>query len=229
MKRHLKILNVPRTWSMEKKGTPYVLKPLLSRSPENSVTLKYVFKNMLGIAMTKKEVSDILQNNYIFVNGVRKNDPKDILGLMDVLQIKSDDRNYRLILNEKGKFELVKISEKESALRPSKIIGKSILKGGKVQLNFMNGYNVMVDKDEYKVGDVLVLELPSKKIRDKISMEKGAYVYLVGGSHVGVTGKIVDFDNTSLILKKGKDELKTHRKYAYPIGKEKPVISFKSK
>ena len=143
MKSHLKRLTVPTTWPIAKKSSVYIVRPLPSKSFKSSVPLVVVFREMLNIAKTSKEVKQILLNNYVFVDGVRRTDVKDVVGLFDTVEIKGTGEAYRLVMNKFKKLELISIKAEEANVRPSKIVGKTILKKGKVQLNFLNGHNLI--------------------------------------------------------------------------------------
>lgn len=225
MKKHLKRLAIPRSWPIPKKSNVFITRPSPTRSMEFSIPLNMVFRDILKTAKTAKEVKHLLMNNYVFVNGVQVKDIKKVLGLMDVLEIKGTNEAYRMLLDTQGKLVLVKIKESEAKIRPSKLIGKSLLPKGKVQLNFMNGFNIIVEKDSYKVGDVLVLEMPNKKIREHFPLEKGAQIFLFGGNYIGQSGSLVEMDERTVVIKSGKNEFKTSKDYIFVVGKDKPSIN----
>jgi len=225
MKQHLKRLAVPKTWPLAKKGNKYVTRPMPKGSIEFSLPLTVIFRDVLKMVKTAKEVKHLLANNYVFINGVQIKDVKQSIALMDVLEMKGTNEAYRLLLNSKGKLVFVKIDDKEAKLRPSRIKGKTLLKKGKVQLNMASGANLLVDKDEYKVGDVLFLQLPENKIKEKLSLDKGVFIYLIGGNHMGKNGKVVDIIDHEIIFKYGKEEFKTAKRYAFAVGKDKSQIT----
>ena len=105
----------------------------------------------------------------------------------------------------------------------AKIKNKTLLKKGKVQLNLNDGSNIRVDKDNYNVGDVLVLDLKSN-VLGIIKMDKGINVLLIAGKHAGKTGKVKEFDNNNIIIESGKEEIKTLRKYAFAFDDGKQGI-----
>ena len=224
MKSHLKRIAVPKSWSINRKASTFVTRPHPTINIEMGLPIGYVLRDMLKLALTMKEAKHILTNNYVFINGVHVKDVKNVLGFMDVLSIKDTNEHYRLLFNSVGKLHLYKIDEQESKFRPNRIINKTLLPKGKVQINFMNGYNIIVDRKDLKVGDVLLLELPSKEIKEVLSLEKGSPVYLFAGNHVGKTGNVVDFDSNEIVVKIGKDEIKTKKAYGFVIGKDKPLI-----
>ena len=50
-------------------------------------------------------------------------------------------------------------------------------------------------------------------------------VFLTGGKHIGETGKVQDIASSRIIYKTEKgDVVETLKKYAFPVGKDKPLI-----
>ena len=83
----------------------------------------------------------------IFVNGRVRKEKSFPIGIMDVISIPQLKENYRIVYNDKGKFTAISISEKEAEVTVSKIVGKKVIKGGKIQLNMANGVNIIADKN----------------------------------------------------------------------------------
>ncbi len=230
---HLHRLNIPKTWPLPRKtGGRWVTKPNPGpHSLELAMPLNIVLRDVLKLAENTKEVKRILGNGEILVNKKIRKDKKFPVGLFDVLEIPKLKKRYRLLFNEKGKFEFYEIDEKDSKIKPYKIIGKTLVKGGKLQLNLYDGTNLLVEKDVYKVGDTIVLELGTNKILNHIKFEKGCLLYIYKGkqkSKIGVFEEIREFrymQPSNIILKTGKgDKIETRKDYVFVIGKEKPVI-----
>lgn len=230
MSKHLKRYFSPKSWKIKRKGIVYITKP--SPGPhkiEMALPLNVILRDMLGYAATNREVKFMLANRDIAVDGIRRRDFKFPVGLFDVLSLNDVGEHFRIILDKKGSIILIKISKDESSLKPCKIIGKSIMKGveGKAQLNLYDGKNMLVEKDSYKVGDVVLIELSEKnlRIRDHIKLAKDSLVFLTGGRHIGETGKVQDIAGNRIIYKTEKgDVVETLKKYAFPVGKDKPLI-----
>ena len=108
-----------------------------------------------------------------------------------------------------------------------KIAEKTKLKG-KTQLNLSEGNNIVVDKDDYKTADTLVLAVPKNTIKKTIKFQKNALIYLTGGKHVGDVGTIDDIKLNKITYKLGKGVYETLKKYAFVIGEDKPVIKIKN-
>lgn len=226
-KRHIKRIAAPKTWNIMKKTSKFITKPNPgAHSLELGMPLSVVFKDILKRAKIAKETKKILQNNEILVDKKRRKEPKFIVGLMDVLSIPKTNENFRLVIDTKGRLSFIKINEREANIKVSKIIKKTKIKGGKTQLNLSGSRNIIVDKDEYKIGDSLLIELPGQKIREHIRFEKKSIAYLMGGKGVGHAGRLESIEGKTIKLKpKSGKVITTLRKYAFVIGKEKPVIS----
>lgn len=228
--KHLTRLAMPKSWKIKKKGIKYVTRPIPGpHSIKLGMPLNLIFINMLNYAKTNKEVKNILNNQEILVDGTRRKEPRFIAGLMDVISIPKIKENFRIILNKKGYLSLKKIDDKEAKIKVCKIIGKKAVKK-RIQLNLYDGKNILVDKDEYKVGDSVVIELPSKKIVDHLKFEKGNSIFLTAGKSVGIVGKLQEIQEAKIVFKTSSEkENITLKKYAFVVGKEKPIISIEVK
>jgi len=229
VKRHIKRIAAQKTWNIMKKSSKYITRPNPGAHKfEDGMPLSVIFKDVLNRAKTTKEAKKILQNNEILVNQKKRKEPKFIIGLMDVLSIPKTSENFRLVIDTKGRLSLIKINEKEANIKLGKITKKTKIKGGRTQLNLSDSRNMIVDKDEYKIGDSLLIELPGQKIKEHLKFEKNSVVYLVKGGGVGHVGRLENIEGKSIRLKlKSGKTVTTLRKYALIIGKEKPVICVK--
>ncbi|MBW2978137.1 30S ribosomal protein S4e [Candidatus Woesearchaeota archaeon] len=227
--KHLSRLAMPKTWKIKKKGIKWVTKPLAgSHSTELGMPLNLILKDILGYAKTNKEAKNILNHQEILVDGKRRKDPRFIVGLMDVLSIPKIKNSFRMLLDQNGYLYLKKLDEKEAPIKPSKIVGKKPIKK-KIQLNLFDGKNILIDKDNYKVGDSVLIELPSQKIIDRLKLEKNCSIYLTAGKYVGSVGILQEIQQDKIIYKtEGKEHI-TLKKYAFVVGKEKPVIDLEAK
>lgn len=224
MKSHLKRLASPKIWKIRKKKIRFVTKP--KGSLKYTMPLNVVLRDILKYSKTTKETKVILQTKEVLVNGRRIKDHRFGIGLMSILAIPSIGEFYRVLLDKKGKLFLLEIKKEESNVKPCKIINKKILKKKKIQINLFDGRNILVDKDSYKVGDSVLMEFP-QKIKDHFKLEKGATIYLVGGRHVGETGVVEDIKGRDITFKAEAGVEQTKRRYAFIVGKTKPVIALK--
>lgn len=217
---------MPKTWELKRKGIKFVVKSNPGpHSLKLSIPITLIFRDLLGYAANLREVKHILFNNNVLIDGVRRKDYRFPVGIFDTVAVKETKEFFRVIFDRR-KLVLLKIGEKDANLKPCKIVGKIKL-GKKMQLNLYDGRNLTVEKDDYKVGDTIVLELPKNNIKQHLKFEKGNLIYLIGGKHVGLSGTIQDMIGSKVKYKNSEGVFETLKKYAFVIGKDKPLMAIK--
>ena len=184
---HLKRLAMPRSWPLPRKTTVWVTRPSPGgHSLERCMPVNLIVRDVLGRAQSAREVRFIVHNELIKVDGRVCKDTRRGVGLMDVLSL--GDEHFRCMLDANGRLRYVKISAEEASWKLVRVEGKTTLKGGKTQLNFHDGRNMLVDDPkEFNTGDSIKLSLPDQEVLDHIKFEDGVRCYLIGGTHVGET------------------------------------------
>ena len=197
-KQHLSRLAAPKTWPIKRKGIKWVAKPKPgSHSLKTSMPISVILREVLRVSDSLRETKFLINNKEILVNNNAVRETNFSVGLFDVITFKSTKKNYRVLISRNGKFILNEIPEKEAEIILLRIDNKTKISKGKIQLNFMNGWNLLVDKDEYKTTEVLVYDLKTKKIKEVLKNEKGNIVYFFSGKH---NGKVAKLDS---IIEKG--------------------------
>ena len=149
MKNHKKRQQVQRSWIIVRKVTTFItrLRPG-AHTAQLGMPLSVVLKSMAHVANTTKEVKKAIHNNTILVDQKKVSDHRRAVGLMDTISIPDEKKTFRMTLDNKGFIRLVKIDEKESKIKVSRIIGKTILGNSKTQLNLSDSRNILVETDE---------------------------------------------------------------------------------
>lgn len=230
-KRHLKRFATPNSWQIKRKGIKFVTRPSPGAHPLGlSMPISIVLKDMLECARTTKEVKKLLYANDVLVDGKRVKDSRFPVGLMDVVGISPTKKFYRMVLDSKGKLTPAEIEAGEANLKLCKIKGKTVNRNGKIQVNLDDSRNITVEKDGYKPGDSLLIEVPEQKIKEHFKLEKGALILLVSGKHVAETGAVESIKGKDIMFK-GEDgeAAETMKRYAFVVGKTKPAVSVKAK
>lgn len=225
-KDHLKRYSTPTTWKIKRKGLTFITRPNPGAHPmEFSMPMSSVLKGMLKCAKTTKETKKLLYNNEVLVDGRRVKDHTFPVGLMDVIHLVPTKQHFRIIFDKKGRLTAIEIDKKEAVLKLCRIKGTTLLKGGKIQVNLFDSRNIIVEKGGYKTGDSLLIELPSQKIMENFSLDKGAFVLLLSGKHIADTGVVESIEKGSIVYKNEKGEsLTTLKKYAFVVGKGNAAI-----
>ncbi len=210
---------------------------------EDSIPLMLVVRDILGYADTSREAKKIIHDGLIFVDKKPRKDPKYGIGLMDVIDIPKANKHYRAILSKKGptlsefqkefgamnlrsKFILKDIDERESNIKLCKIMNKTLLGKGSIQLNLHDGSNILAGKNSYNAGDTIIFDLQNRKITDVIKFEKNNLAMIVHGRHKGNSGKISEIIDGTITRKSLTriGDFQTLTDYIFVIGKDEPLI-----
>jgi small subunit ribosomal protein S4e len=186
MSFHQKRLSSSKVLSIPKKKHKWVTRSSPGPHPKDkSLPLLVAVRDNLGLCDTGREARRIIGSREVAVDMNATRDFKRPLGLMDTVSVPKAKQFYRVLLDRKGRLQLVAIEEVDVAWKLVRIEDKTTLKGGRTQLNLHDGRNILLEEDEYKTGDVLKIELPTQKILSHYPMEKGAVAMVIGGSHTG--------------------------------------------
>jgi len=230
MSKHLKRLNAPRSLRLHRKEHTWTIKSSPGpHSLDKSIPLGLIVREYLNLCDTYKEAKRIIANGEILVDSVKRKNHKFSCGFMDVISIPIMNKDFRVLFDQKGRLILVPISNKDAEWKLCRIEDKTIVKGNKIQLNLHDGRSKIVEKDEYKTGDVLKISLKDKKISDVYQFAKGHVSMIIGGSHIGQIADIEDIEiipssKPNIARMKGAEEFSTLKDHVFPIGKNKPAI-----
>lgn len=199
MRAHLKRIAMPKTWPLKRKENVFIVKGRGPHKLELSLPLIVILRDMLKVLNTTAEAKKILNEKAVIINNRVVKDIKFRVGIFDRIYIKKLEKYYTVRLTEKGKLEVVEITEKKSETKPCKIIGKKTLKGNKIQLNCNDGRNFVVSQ-KFGVGDTIIVDLKTNKIVKQLSFEKGSFVLVYKGSNRGKKGKIESFNEKTAVI-----------------------------
>lgn len=186
MSDHMKRLAAPRTWPLKRKVNIWVAKQTAgAHSIKDSMPAVTVLRDMVGACDTAREAKRIIGNREMFVDGKAVKNPKAPVGFMDVITIPKMNLAFRMLLTDKGKLTLVPIDGDEATWELCKIVDKTVVKGGKIQLNLSGGRNIILDKNDYKCGDTLKVSFDGQKVLDHYPLADGSVVFISEGSQAG--------------------------------------------
>lgn len=223
----LKRLAAPKFWPIERKGKKFVISPNLGpHKKEKCIPLGLILRDILKCAENMKEVKAILNKKIVKIDNRVRTDYRFPVGIFDVLSI--DEDNYRVLPSKKG-FCFLSIGKDEANIKLLRVENKRNVRGGKNQLNFNDGTNILVEKNGFKTGDTVIFDLNERKILDKLEYKRGSLAMIIGGKNIGKIGTIKDivtirgFQANKAIMKINGD-VEVPKKYIFVIGRDKPVI-----
>lgn len=229
-RKHLKRYKAPKSWPIHPKEDTWTVKPSAGpHSIEDALPLTLIVRDILGLADNSREAKRIINSGNVIIDGNVVKDYKFPVGFMDVIEIPKTGESYRVLLDNKGRLQLKEIDNADSKL--CKIVNKTTIKGGKIQLNLHDGKNIIVDETELNVGDVISISAPEQDIKESLPLKVGATVLVTGGKHTGELGKVSEIiinkssnPNTIVIENSAKDEFLTLKDYAFVVGTDSPII-----
>lgn len=235
--RHLKRLAAPAFWPIHRKEKTWVTKPRAgAHSQSQSLPLSLVIREMLGISRIAKESHSIISRGEVLVDGVKRTDEKFSVGLMDLIEIPSVKKIYRLLTTSDSTISLHEVSSEEANFKLCRIENKTTTRGGQLQLNLHDGRNVLAPENEssstYSTSDTLRIKLPSNEIESHLKLKKGAYVLLTGGKNLGIHGLLTHITKPSKTTTRvaklqtaDQTEFNAPFNYLFVVGDGTPTIS----
>lgn len=230
---HLKRLMASKHFAVARKTKKYTVSPNPGPHPKNEcIPLQIVLRDMLGVASNASETRKILNEGNIKVDGKIVKDLKFPLGMMDVLEIPKTKDAYRVIPYE-GKLILNKIDEPHAKFKLCKLANKTTIKGGKFQLNLLDGRNIIIsesDAKKYAVGDTIKISLPEQKVIGHFALKAGNLGMIETGKYAGTVGKVKDIilikgrESNKAILDVNGSDVRTIKDYIFIIGEKTPEI-----
>lgn len=216
---YLKRYSAPEQWKIGKKAYTWVVKP--SPGPhelKKSIPLLILVRDVFKFTDTSKEAKKIIHSGKILVDKKERKDPKYPVGLMDLINIPSIQKTYRVFPDKKG-LTVLEVGSNENT-KLCRINDKRTLKKNVFQLNLHDGRNLLTSENAYKPGDSLLISLPGQEIVKHYQLKPGETAYVISGKNIGFKGSIKEIkqrkymrENSKVVLEKEKDKIETLKDY----------------
>jgi len=195
-------------------------------SLEGAIPISTILRDYLHVCDNNREAKFILNSGAVLIDQRVVRKPKNPVGLMDVISLPAMKKHYRTMMDDHGRIQFVEIKAAESQWKLLRVENKTVVKGGKVQLNLHDGTNMISDK-KVKTGDVLQLSLPDMKIKKVIEFKEGAQSFIIGGAHVGSISEIKGIEITrstkpNLVMY---EDYQTIKEYSFVVGDKKALVT----
>ncbi|KAB2596338.1 40S ribosomal protein S4-3, partial [Pyrus ussuriensis x Pyrus communis] len=208
LKKHLKRLNAPKHWMLDKLGGAFAPKP--SSGPHKSrecLPLVIILRNRLKYALTYREVISILMQRHVLVDGKVRTDktyPSGFMGMFILSFI------ARLMLFQSPKQMRISVSfmtqrvgsvSTQSGTKRQrtgfslqfklcKVRSVQFGQKGIPYINTYDGRTIRYPDPLIKANDTIKLDLEANKITDFIKFDVGNVVMVTGGRNRGRVGVI---------------------------------------
>jgi len=170
-------------WAPKANAGPHKLRECLP--------LIILLRNRLKYALTKREVTLILAQRLVKVDGKVRTDPNFPTGFQDVITIEKTNEIFRLLYDTKGRFAVVPIDETEAKFKLAKVKRLGTGAKGIPYLVTHDGRTVRYPDPLIQVNDTIKLELATGKIVEHLKFEVGQTAMITGGRNLGRVGSVV--------------------------------------
>ena len=188
--KHLNRIAAPEFAAPKRKTAIWLAKPSAGRhSLAYAASLRALLRDSLGFAADAREAEKIVQAGEVLVDGKVTKDSKAAIGLMDIVALPKVNKYYMVLMDKKSRMMMKEIDKAKAGAKLCKIVGKSTVSGGKVQLSLHDGKTLLAD-NSYHLGDSVKLKVPEYTVAGSLRLEPGARCFIMRGKHAGVTGRL---------------------------------------
>lgn len=190
-KKHLKRLNAPSHWMLDKMGGVWAPRP--STGPHKlreSLPLVLILRNRLKYALTGREANAIVMQRLIKVDGKVRTDKTYPAGFMDVVSIEKTNEVFRLLYDVKGRFVLHLITKAEGAYKLCKVKRAQLGQKGIPYISTHDARTIRFPDPLIKVDDTVRVNIETGKVEDILKFEVGNLCIITGGHNIGRVGII---------------------------------------
>jgi len=245
--KHLKRLNAPKHWMLDKLGGVWAPRP--STGPHKlreCLPLSLILRNRLRYSLTRRETVMIVLRRLVRVDHQIRTDLNYPAGFQDVITLPKTDETFRVLLDTKGRFVLHRITKEEGAyklLRVNKISTGSKVAAGRNPFHegqagavpivvAHDGRTVRFVDPHVKANDTIRFDIKTGRPTGYLKFDVGSLAIVTKGANIGRVGVIsaIDrhpgsFDIVHLKDRKG-NTFATRIGYVFVIGdNNKPWIS----
>jgi len=177
-----------------------------------ALPLSVFLKNRLKYALTGREVTLIVAQRLVKVDGKVRTDTTYPAGFMDVVSIEKSGEHFRLLYDVKGRFTIHRITAEEAQYKLCKVKRVQLGDKGVPYIVTHDGRTIRYPDPAIRVNDTIKLSLPTKltsedkpkavgvaphgvapspKIEGFVHFDVGNLVTCTGGRNMGRTGVVV--------------------------------------
>jgi small subunit ribosomal protein S4e len=231
-KKHLKRLFAPPSWMLSKLKGVYAPRPRAGpHKLRECIPLVVLLRNRLKLALNSREATFILKNRNIKVDGRVRSDPKYPCGFMDIVAIPKTKDSFRILLDAKGRFSMVRVDEAEANTKLCKVVKRVTLSNRTPAVVTHDGRTIRFADPSIAAGDSIVLNTADSKIQDFVKFRAGSLAMITGGKNMGRVGTIVDVErhpgsfNIVHVRDASENTFATRESNVFVIGKESSLVT----
>ncbi|KAF6770435.1 hypothetical protein AHF37_11291 [Paragonimus kellicotti] len=195
IKKHLKRLNAPKHWMLDKLGGNFAPKPCTGpHKLRECLPLSIFLRNRLKYALNYNECTRILAQKFVKVDGKVRTNKKYPAGFMDVISIEKTNEHFRLVYDTKGRFAIHRIHPEEAKYKLCKVRKVLTAVGAIPFLVTHDGRTIRYPDPNIKPNDTIQVDIATGKVLNHIKFEPGNICMITGGRNLGRVGTITQWE-----------------------------------
>jgi len=190
-RKHLKRLNAPSHWMLDKLTGKWAPRP--SPGPHKlreCLPLIILLRNRLKYALTGREVLQILAQRHVLVDGKVRTDTNFPAGYQDVITIPKTGEHFRLLYDVKGRFAVHRIKAEEAKFKLCRVKRQAVGPKGIPYIVTHDGRTIRYPAPKIKAHDTVKVDIGSGKVMELVRFEVGNLCMAVGGRNLGRVGVV---------------------------------------
>lgn len=208
-KKHMKRLNAPKHWMLDKLGGTWAPRP--STGPHKlreCLPLSLILRNRLRYALTRREVLQIVMRKSVQIDGVVRTDINYPAGFQDVISLPKTSEQFRLLFDIKGRFVLHRITPEEASYKLCRVqkldkankasIGANPFHTGQLSaipyVVTHDGRTIRFADPAFRVNDTIKLDIKTGRPVGHIKFDVGQLAMITRGANIGRVGTVVTIE-----------------------------------
>jgi len=208
-KKHMKRLNAPKHWMLDKLGGTWAPRP--SAGPHKlreCLPLSLILRNRLRYALTRREVLQIVMRKSVQIDGHVRTDINYPAGFQDVISLPKTSEQFRLLYDVKGRFVLHRITPEEASYKLVRVQKYATAKKASIGSNPFHtgqmsaipyvvthdGRTIRFADPAFSVNDTVKLDIKTGRPVGHLKFEVGQLAMITRGANVGRVGTVVNVE-----------------------------------
>ena len=185
--RHIKRLNAPTYFGIEKKAGKYVIKASPGRHAKDKSAALVLVSKKAGLVSRTGEAIKVIKSGALLVNGKRVTDPAFPVGLGDIVSVKDAGKGFVIGIDKHGR---ISIKDADKGATPIyKVVRKYKAANGIIMIGLHDGRVIRATND-IETNDSVKLSADGKGIGNVLAFGEGKKCMIIDGVHVGSSGTI---------------------------------------
>lgn len=194
-KKHLKRLDAPKTWMLDKMGGIFATRPRTGpHKMRESLPIILMLRNRLKYALNGRECITICQNKHVKVDGKVRTDHRFPCGVMDVIELEKAKEAFRLLYDTKGRFVMHRIPDEEKKFKLGKVTGTHVGAKKVPSIVTHDGRTIRYPDPIIKKNDTVKIDLETGKVVGILKFDIGNTLLITKGRNRGRIGVLLQRD-----------------------------------